>query len=112
MARKSSRSLWTDKLRGVASAPTGAKAPRARAAATTSATRGCRAVILGIDPSLRGTGLAVVDARAEPMRLLASVTVKLGPKLAPYECLGRIADAVESLARAHAVTHAAIEETI
>jgi crossover junction endodeoxyribonuclease RuvC len=59
-----------------------------------------------------GTGLAVVDARAEPMRLLASVTLKLGPKLAPYECLGRIADAVEALARAHAVTHAAIEETI
>jgi crossover junction endodeoxyribonuclease RuvC len=105
MARKSSRSLWTDKLRGVASAPTGAKAPRARAAAAAGATRGCRAVILGIDPSLRGTGV-------EPMRLLASVTVKLGPKLAPYECLGRIADAVEALARAHAVTHAAIEETI
>jgi crossover junction endodeoxyribonuclease RuvC len=46
------------------------------------------------------------------MRLLASVTVKLGPKLEPYECMGRIADAVEKLARAHAVTHAAIEETI
>ena len=60
----------------------------------------------------RGTGLAVVDARAEPMRLLASVTVKLGPKLEPYECLGRIADAVEALARAHHVTQAAIEETI
>jgi crossover junction endodeoxyribonuclease RuvC len=77
-----------------------------------AAARGCRTVILGIDPSLRGTGLAVVDARAEPMRLLASVTVKLGPKLAPYECLGRIADAVEALAREHEVTHAAIEETI
>jgi crossover junction endodeoxyribonuclease RuvC len=74
--------------------------------------RGCRAIILGIDPSLRGTGLAVIDARAEPMRLLASVTLKLGPKLEPYECMGRIADAVEKLAREHAVTHAAIEETI
>ena len=112
MARKSSRSLWTDKLRGVASTPTGASAPRARKAATVAAVRGCRAVILGIDPSLRGTGLAVVDARAEPMRLLASVTVRLGPRLAPYECLGRIADAVEALAREHKVTQAAIEETI
>lgn len=106
MARKSSRSLWTDKLRGVASTP------RVRQAAPAAGARGCRAVILGIDPSLRGTGLAVVDARAEPMRLVTSVTVKLGPKLAPYECLGRIADAVERLARVHAVTHAAIEETI
>lgn len=112
MARRSSRSLWTDKLRGVASAPAGAKAPRARKSAALPARRGCRAVVLGIDPSLRGTGLAVIDARAEPMRLLASVTLKLGPKLAPYECLGRIADAVEKLAREHAVTQAAIEETI
>lgn len=112
MARKSSRSLWTDKLRGVAANPAGAKAPRARKAAPSMAGRGCRAIILGIDPSLRGTGLAVVDARAEPMRLLASVTVKLGPKFAPFECLGRIADEVERLARAHGVTHAAIEETI
>jgi crossover junction endodeoxyribonuclease RuvC len=112
MARKSARSLWTDKLRGVASTPTGARSPRARKASPAPAGRGCRAVILGIDPSLRGTGLAVIDARSEPMRLLASVTVKLGPKLAPYECLGRIADEVERLARAHGVTHAAIEETI
>jgi crossover junction endodeoxyribonuclease RuvC len=114
MARKSARSLWTDKLRGGASPSAGAGTPRARKAAPAKAPagRGCRAVILGIDPSLRGTGLAVIDARAEPMRLLASVTVKLGPGLAPYECLGRIADEVERLARAHAVTHAAIEETI
>ena len=112
MARKSSRSRWTDKLSGVASTPTGAKSPRARKIAVTTAGRGCRAIILGIDPSLRGTGLAVIDARAEPMRLLASVTLKLGPKLEPYECMGKIADAVEKLARAHGVTHAAIEETI
>jgi crossover junction endodeoxyribonuclease RuvC len=112
MARKSSRSLWTDKLSGVASTPTGAKAPRAKKAAPSSAGRGCRAIILGIDPSLRGTGLAVIDARAEPMRLLASVTLKLGPKLEPYECMGRIADAVEKLVREHGVTHASIEETI
>jgi len=112
MARKSSRSLWTDKLSGAAASPAGAKSPRARKAVVTPAGRGCRAIILGIDPSLRGTGLAVIDARTEPMRLLASVTVKLGPKLEPYECMGRIADAVEKLTRAHAVTHAAIEETI
>ena len=112
MARRSSRSLWTDKLRGVASTQPGAKPARARRPVAVSAARGCRAIILGIDPSLRGTGLAVIDARAEPMRLLASVTLKLGPKLQAYECLGRIADAVEKLAREHAVTHAAIEETI
>lgn len=112
MARKSARSLWTDKLSGVVSTPTGAKAPRPRKGAAVPAGRGCRAIILGIDPSLRGTGLAVIDARSEPMRLLASVTLKLGPKLAPYECMGQIADAVERLVRQHAVTQASIEETI
>ncbi len=111
MARKSSRSLWTEKLRGGASAATPATRPR-KAAVVVSAGRGCRAVILGVDPSLRGTGLAVVDARQEPMRLLASETVRLGAKLAPYECLGRIAEAAERLARAHGATQAAIEETI
>lgn len=113
MARKSSRSLWTAKLSGspLKSTVNAAKRPRALPVVM-AATRGCRAIILGIDPSLRGTGLAVIDARREPMRLLASVTVKLPPKLAAYECLGRIADAVEKLTRAHGVTQAAIEETI
>ena len=58
MARKSSRTLWTDKLRGVASTPTGAKSLRTRKTAAIPAGRGCRAIILGIDPSLRGTGRA------------------------------------------------------
>lgn len=112
MARKSSRSLWTDKLRGGVPDRAGAKSPRPRPVAVAPVARGCRAIILGIDPSLRGTGLAVVDARGEPMRLLASETVRPGPHLAAYECLGGIADAVERMVKAHGVTQAAIEETI
>lgn len=113
MARHSARSLWTAKLRdGVAPVPGPKPARRAKPAAAKTAARGVRAVILGIDPSLRGTGLAVIDARQEPFRLLASTTLRLPPKLAPFECLGRIADAVETLARRHGVTQAAIEETI
>jgi crossover junction endodeoxyribonuclease RuvC len=114
MAR-SARSLWTAKLQGGAlPSPGKASKAKARSASTPTkpVTRGVRAIILGIDPSLRGTGLAVIDTRAEPPKLLASHTVKLGPKLAPYECLGQIADAVEALAKAHGVKEAAIEETI
>lgn len=114
MAR-SARSLWTAKLQGGA-LPAAAQSvkikARAASAATKPVSRGIRAIILGIDPSLRGTGLAVIDTRSEPPRLLASRTVKLGPKLAAYECLGRIADAVEELAKAHGVKEASIEETI
>lgn len=110
MAR-SARSLWTAKLQG-GTLPTPGKATKRKAVAAAVRPRGVRAIILGIDPSLRGTGLAVIDTRSEPPRLLASRTLKLGPKLAPYECLGRIADAVEELARAHHATEASIEETI
>jgi len=114
MARSSSRSLWTAKLRDGLPLPAKAVSPRARKSPTKAmtATRGAKAIILGIDPSLRGTGLAVVDTRGSTPRLLASLTLKLAPKLEPYECLGKIADAVESLAKQHGVTQAAIEETI
>ena len=114
MAR-SARSLWTAKLQGGA-LPSSAKpskpTQRPQREPTQPRPRGIRAVILGIDPSLRGTGLAVIDTRSEPPRLLASRTVKLPAKLAPYECLGRIADAVEELVRQFAVKEASIEETI
>lgn len=114
MARSSSRSLWTAKLRdGVMPAVKSAKRRTQPAAPKPSmAQRGSRAIILGIDPSLRGTGLAVVDARGPTPRLLASLTLKLPPKLEPYRCLGRIAEAVEGLAREHGATEASIEETI
>lgn len=116
MAR-SSRSLWTAKLKGgalpgsVQATPSRAK-PTAAPAIPLKATRGVRSIILGIDPSLRGTGLAVLDTRQSTPALLASRTVKLGAKLAPYECLGRIADAVEELVRRHGVKEVSIEETI
>ena len=94
MARSSSRSLWTAKLRDGLPATT-KKVPGRVAKSPTkamTATRGAKAIILGIDPSLRGTGLAVVDTRGSTPRLLASLTLKLAPKLEPYECLGQIAD--------------------
>lgn len=113
MARSSSRSLWTAKLRDGAAAMTRpASGQTKKKSAAMVATRGAKAIILGIDPSLRGTGLAVIDTRGATPKLLASLTVKLPAKLEPYECLGKIADAVEALATRHGVTQAAIEETI
>lgn len=113
MARKSSRALWTAHLKGEVRSPlASAKKVGVKKESARNPTRGIKAIILGIDPSLRGTGLAVIDARTEPYQFLASTTVKVSPKLAAYECLGKIADAVEKLARAYSVTHAAIEETI
>ena len=113
MARRSARSLWTAKIlhgkipsevRKVSKGPKSSSAPNTN--------RGIRGIILGIDPSLRGTGLAVVDTRGSNPQLLASQTLKLSPKLSAPDCLGKIAEAVEQLAHAHRATYVAIEETI
>ena len=93
MARSSSRSLWTAKLRDGVALDVKTSVARTRKSPTKAMTssRGAKAIILGIDPSLRGTGLAVIDTRGSTPRLLASLTLKLAPKLEPYRCLGRIA---------------------
>lgn len=68
--------------------------------------------VLGIDPSLRGTGLAVVEFSGGRGRWCASRTLKLGPKLSMVECLGRIAGEVRALVAAWQPQVVAVEETI
>ena len=46
--------------------------------------------ILGIDPSLRGTGLAVLECQGNRYKLLHSETLKLTAKVASIDCLGKI----------------------
>jgi len=70
-------------------------------------------MILGIDPSLRGTGLAVVDFIPPGVgRLLTSETVAPGNKASLPECLGLIAGAVERLILEYQPLAVAVEETI
>lgn len=111
MARKSARALWTAKIvSGALPAPSKVKKKSPSPAPT--ARRGSSAIIIGIDPSLRGTGLAVIDTRVTPPRLLSSHTVKVPAKLEAYECLGQIAEHVEKMVKQFGATEAAIEETI
>ncbi|MDV7400502.1 hypothetical protein RZS08_54305, partial [Arthrospira platensis SPKY1] len=58
MARVSARALWAAKLAGKEVAPAG-RAPLAPALKVPFKGR-----VLGIDPSLRGSGLAVIDCLA------------------------------------------------
>ncbi len=73
-----------------------------------------RGIVLGIDPSLRGTGIAVVEVRGpEQMQLLASRTLTLAAsRYSMTQCLGMITAAVEQFAESHPLTHVAVEETI
>ncbi len=107
MARKSSRAEWTEfvkhgKSRKVASIPSGLMGNK------------FSGVVLGIDPSLRGTGLAVVEVTAPsaPPKLLEARTLKLKKSLGFPECLGEISKAVNSLIGAFPVEHVALEQTI
>ena len=107
MARKSARQQWADKLAGkqVASkcevpVSLGLQASR------------FRGKVLGVDPSLRGTGLAVIDWDGHSGKLLASRTLKQIRELPVMDCLVDIAEAVREMVEAHALTHVAVEETI
>lgn len=88
------------------------QSPRTKKVIEKNSQRGVRGIILGIDPSLRGTGLAVIDSRTEPYQLLASTTVKLTPKFTAIQCLGKISEAVEAMTQKFKIDQAAIEETI
>lgn len=69
-------------------------------------------VVLGIDPSLRGTGLALVEFSTQGPRLLASRTVKLKAGRSFASCLGEIFLATQEFLKQAPVKHAAIEQTI
>ena len=108
MARQTARALWAAKIKN------GTIGKKKTAPQPTSATREpFKGTILGIDPSLRGTGLAVLvfDPPARP-RYLASETVAVPAKLGLPVCLGRIATAVERLIKEFEPDVVAIEETI
>ena len=69
--------------------------------------------MLGVDPSLRGTGLAVIafEPGKEP-RLCASRTLKIPDRHDMHHCLGEIYKAVADMIEAWPITHTAYEQTI
>jgi crossover junction endodeoxyribonuclease RuvC len=108
MPRNSIRAQWAAHLKARESGKAKAAAP-----VITISRKAFAGVILGIDPSLRGTGLTVLafDPPGQP-RYVASETVN-PPKAAGLpECLGCIAAAVERFIAAYQPVVVAIEETI
>lgn len=104
MARQSVRDLWKAKIEGRL-APRTADEPVAR--------RQFAGRVLGIDPSLRGTGLAVIEfAPGRMPLLLASRTVTIAARHSMAHCLGEIHRAVAAMLAAHPVRHVALEKTI
>ena len=106
MSRLSSRKLWAAKIEGktVSAKNTMPQSPKLSAR--------FEGIVLGIDPSLRGTGLAVVEVRTGNWRLLFSKTLKHRATLSMAECLGNIHKNVAQTIVQFSPTAIALEQVI
>lgn len=109
--------MWAAKLAGKPM-PAALRLP-ANAAATAAEALGLRprtafvGRVLGIDPSLRGTGLALVEfAPGRPPLLLRCATVKVSSRETMAFALGEIHRAVAGFLDGTEVKHVALEQTI
>ncbi len=112
------RNLWTQKLLG--GAKNGAPVSRVRqnpARAKASPLPALRppfcGFVLGIDPSLRGSGFAVVEfSREHSPALRFSRTLRLPPAISFADCLGEIYKQCTDCCYDFPIAHVALEETI
>src|SRR5688572_12025484 len=117
MARMNVRQMWAAKLAGRA-VPAAVALPRnaTPSAANSAAFRPRVAfvgLVLGIDPSLRGTGLALIEfASGRQPVLLRCHTVRVAAKHTMAVALGEIHRAVTDFLDGTAVRHVALEQTI
>jgi len=106
MAKRNARQLWADKVAGKQVAPSGMLR-------TSISRKAYRGTILGVDPSLRGTGLAIVEfGRGPKPVLLHSETLKMKSTLSIATCLGGICARVLELLESYEISDVALEQTI
>lgn len=106
MARMSVRQMWKAKLEGRSVPASGAALPTLQR--TPFAGR-----VLGVDPSLRGTGLALIEfvPGRQPV-LLRCQTVKVPPRVPLSGALAEIHRAVTAFVTGAGLRHVALEQTI
>lgn len=106
MARMSVREMWKAKLEGRLAAPVRRDVSGSRRVPFVGE-------VLGIDPSLRGTGLALIEfAAGRQALLLRARTVRVKPRCSMAEALAEIHRAVSEFLEAGNVRHVALEQTI
>jgi crossover junction endodeoxyribonuclease RuvC len=111
------RQMWAAKLAG-RPLPAAQLIPRA-GAGSAQASAGVRArapfagLVLGVDPSLRGTGLALVEfAAGRSPVLLRCQTVRVPERRSMAEALAEIHRSVTAFLDGRGVRHVALEQTI
>ncbi len=105
MSQRSNRKLWADYMANQSSK---IKVPQKQVALGAQ----FQGTVLGIDPSLRGTGFAVINYNNGQGEVLDKITLKMKTKLPMVECLGQIANKVHDLLKQFEIKHVAIEQTI
>lgn len=114
MASSNSRKLWASHIAKQADG-SGANSGKTKRVRPTTLDAGTpiSGTILGVDPSLRGTGLALVKiTRGQTPEYLLSQTIKVPSKRPMQDCLYEIAIAIHAITDQFKVDFAAIEETI
>jgi crossover junction endodeoxyribonuclease RuvC len=115
VGRMNTRQMWTAKLKGGAvPARSAGPARNAASAAELLPKKAFVGLVLGIDPSLRGTGLALIDFQAgrAPV-LLRCVTVRVPRERTMAVALAAIHRAViEYVDGTEGIRHVALEQTI
>jgi crossover junction endodeoxyribonuclease RuvC len=107
MGSQSTRKLWAAHI------AKGGKKAAASGMARLTLGKQFRGRVIGIDPSLRGSGFAVLDYGDDDIaRILEAATLKLPSKLSMSECLGAIGNQVDDFLNQHSVDHVAVEQTI
>jgi len=110
---QSSRALWTDRLGGlIGSQPKFNPKLAARRKPQADPISAFRGVVLGIDPSVRGTGLAVLECHGNTFQYLASSTLAIPPKVHFLGCLGIIHREIVALLNQYPIGRVGVEETI
>lgn len=105
MARMNVRQMWKAKLEGK-NVPGGG-------AALSLHKPPFKGQVLGVDPSLRGTGLALIEfTPGQQPVMLRCRTVKVAPKFSMAHALAEIHRAIESFLDDFPVRHVALEQTI
>lgn len=99
----SRRNLWTAKLLGK-------QCPKGPVFAGRTDFTG---FILGIDPSLRGSGFGIIEVgENHQIKLIDSLTLKLSAKKSFVECLGEIFLTTDNFLKKYPIKAVSVEETI
>ncbi|MDR2776821.1 MAG: crossover junction endodeoxyribonuclease RuvC [Puniceicoccales bacterium] len=110
MGKKSTRRMWTEKL----SKHDGGTFFKndAQTLNSTSVSRGFKGVVMGIDASLRGTGIAIVDFKETQPVLMFSTRITCQAKLSFFQCIERIFKTINAILQNFKINYAAIEQTV